>query len=294
MSYQEKLDAVIQYVTSLKLNTIAGYQINSDIQVSMFIKDKNIAIDFVPNITAPKYLYQRKIIECSKLGIRLIIIFEHEYDSKWNKIQSFLKSQLNIFDHKLYARDCFIAEIDSKTYKYFLDTYHLQSSINMSSVRYGLFTDVGELVSCIGFGFNRFKIGDVELHRFCTKAGYQVLGGFSKLIKHSNVKNFSSYVDFAHFSGMGYQSAGFEKQSITLPSYVYVKDGEVLSRIGCQKHKLQKRFSDFEPLKTEPQIMKDHGWTQVYDCGCIKMTYTNYSFKPVQQYQQSTLSRFFK
>ena len=293
MNYQDKLEIVIDYINSLDSNIITNYQINSDIQVTLLIKDKNIAIEFVPNQTTTKHYFPYRTIACNNLGIRLITIFEHEFDKKWFKIQNLISMSLGIFENRTYARKCFVAELDSATYRSFLDKYHLQSSINMSSVRYGLYTNINELVSVIGFGFNRFKTNEVELHRFCTKSGWQIVGGFSKLLKHSGISNFTSYIDYAHFTGNGHKQIGFQQQAITLPSYVYVKNGEVLTRISCQKHKLQKRFKDFNPLNTEIQIMKDHGWTQVFDCGCIKMTYQNNSgINQLPNIQSNTLSNF--
>lgn len=53
-------------------------------------------------------------------------------------------------------------EIDSETYKDFLNEYHIQDSIK-SPIRYGLF-DADELVSVIGFGKSRFKKDETELH----------------------------------------------------------------------------------------------------------------------------------
>ena len=43
-----------------------------------------------------------------------------------------------------------------------------------------------------------------------TKLNTQVMGGFSKLIKHSKLKKFISFVDRRLFNGKGYIASGFK------------------------------------------------------------------------------------
>ena len=191
------------------------------------------------------------------------------------KIKSLIKSALGIFDVRLYARKCTIKEISSAEYKEFLELYHLQGAVN-SSVRYGLFYK-DELVSVIGFGKSRFKKGEIELHRYCVKAGYQIVGGFSKLIKHAckeyQIKEFISYIDLAHFNGTGYKKAGFKKIEVTQPSYIYIRGDEIKSRMQCQKHKLEAFLEEYDPNLSEYENMLLNDWDRVYDCGNLKVKY---------------------
>ena len=163
---------------------------------------------------------------------------------------------------------------NSKTlqYKQFLDVNHIQGGIN-SSLRLGLFYQ-GELVSVIGFGKSRFKKGEYELHRYCSKLYTQVIGGFSKLIKHSGVNEFISYVDRSKFNGSGYMSIGFKILGYTEPSYVYIKNKEILRRMTCQKHKLSNILENYDETLTEEENMINNGYIKIYYCGNIKMIWT--------------------
>ena len=157
-----------------------------------------------------------------------------------------------------------------------LELYHLQGPVK-SSIRYGLFYQ-DELVAVIGFGQSRFKKGELELHRYCVKSDYQIIGGFSKLIKHScqenNIKEFVSFIDLAHYNGKGYKKIGFTKISVTKPSYVYVKGDQILSRIYCQKYKLKKLLGDqYNPDYTESQNMTLAGYYKIFDSGNLKVKY---------------------
>ena len=150
----------------------------------------------------------------------------------------------------------------------------MQGSIN-SSIRYGLYYD-DELIAVIGFGKSRFKKDEIELHRFCCKLNYHIPGAFSKLIKHSNMNNFITYVDLAHFTGDGYKKIGFKELSVTEPNYKWISgDGTiVLNRFQTQKHKLEKLLGEsYNSDLTETENMEMNGYAKIYDSGNMKVSY---------------------
>ena len=250
-------------------------------EIDIYLPEKKLAFEFDgtywhSDVCKPINYHIDKTRLCNKKKVRLIHIFEHEWMFNQEKIKNLIKSALGIFDVRLYARKCNIQPISSLEYKQFLEAYHLQGSVN-SSIRYGLFYK-DELVSVIGFGKSRFKKGEVELHRYCVKAGYQIVGGFSKLIKHAckdaSISEFISYIDLAHFSGRGYKKAGFKLVEVTSPSYIYIRGDEIKSRMQCQKHKLEAFLESFDPAKSEYENMLLNDWDRVYDCGNLKVKYT--------------------
>ena len=247
-------------------------------ELDIFFPKLNLAIEFNGSywhseLYKEKHFHQEKTLLCREKGIRLIHIFEYEWDNNRHKLEGLIKSALGIFEKTIYARECECREVSSFDYNAFLDLNHLQGKVN-SSIRYGLYYE-GELVSVIGFGKSRFKGGEFELYRFCNKLGYRIIGGFSKLIKHSNVKDFVSYVDLAHFSGKGYKSVGFKELSVTEPNYVYVKNNSVITRISAQKHKLKDLLKEgYDENLSESDNMAKNNWLKVYDCGNLKMKYS--------------------
>lgn len=247
-------------------------------ELDIVIPDKKVAIEFDGNFYHSDLFKERdyhlnKTKICEEKGYRLIHVFEYDWIYHRPVIESIIASALGIFSKRLYARQCEVVELNSADYKNFLEENHLQTPIN-SSLRFGLEFD-GELVAVIGYGYSRFKKGEYELHRFCVKRNYQVVGALSKLIKHSGIQNFVSYVDRSHFTGKGYFACGFKLIGITKPNYVYTKYYNYKTRLACQKHKLPKLLGEgFDPNKSEYENMTMNGWNRIYDCGNLKLQYT--------------------
>lgn len=247
-------------------------------ELDIYIPSKNVAIEFNglywhSDKQKPFDYHKIKTELCNQKGIRLIHIFEDEWQNNKDIIKSIIKSSLGIYDRKIYARKCEIKELNNKEYKDFLVKNHIQGKIN-SSLKVGLFYK-NELVQVAGFGKSRFKSNELELHRMCTLLNTQVIGGFSKLCKYIN-QSFISYIDKSKFNGKGYEACGFKVLSETPPSYsYYYRDSlKKYNRMSFQKSKL-KSFSNYSEEKTEKQIMDEAGFLRVYDCGNIKVKYGN-------------------
>lgn len=243
-------------------------------ELDIWLPDYNIAIEYNGDYYhstkfKDKNYHIRKLDACNKLGIRLINIFEYDWLYKKDIIKSILKSIFNKSEHKIYARNCIFKEISQKEYKEFLEINHLQGAVN-SKLKYGLFYN-SMLVQVIGFGKSRFKENEVELHRMCTKLDYSIIGGFSKLLKNSNISNCISYVDRSLYDGSGYFACGFVYVNITPPSYYYIGKLGKLSRFQCQKHKLSKILDNFNENLSEKDNMFNNKYLQIYDCGNLKL-----------------------
>lgn len=227
--------------------------------------------------------HQMKTDACEKQGIRLIHIFGHEWTYKRDILESILRSALGVLPTRVYARDCVIREIDSKTCSQFLESNHRQGSAN-SKYRYGLF-DQDELVATMTFSKMRPTIGTgnedlddcYELVRFCNRLNTTVVGGASKLFKHFirdvNPGRIRSFSDRAHTTGELYRNLGFTEHHRSEPGYVWVDTttDKAYSRINAQKQNISKFLRDdsIDLNKSESQIMTEHGFVRVFDSGTI-------------------------
>ena len=265
------------------------------LEIDFFIPKFNIGIE-VNGIcchSSSKYLnfppkdrryHQEKSLECEKNSIRLIHIFEWELLPENNKkIFDYLDNIFNINITNIYARKCKIKEITNYVANSFYEVYHLQGKTSNSKYNYGLFFNE-ELISCMTFSIKK----DIcTLSRFCTKSGYRVIGGASKLftyfIKQHNPQKIISFSDITKMSGKVYDKLGFKIEGITAPSYWWVKRNNIVYwRRDCQKQYMHRLYGFDENYKykehknddfwqqSEKEIMESKGYLQIFDAGMKK------------------------
>lgn len=252
--------------------------LDSKLELDIYIPSKNIAIEcngvyWHSDVCRYKSYHYNKFKKCQEKGIQLISIWEDQIINKPDIVKSIILSKLNIYDKRLYARECTIKELSSKECNNFLDSYHLQGKTN-SSVRLGLYHD-DELVGVMTFGKGRKCLNskaNYELYRYCCKTGIQVVGGASRLFKYfvdnfypESIESFSSN-DISN--GNLYKNLGFEQVSQSI-SYWYVdKNMNRYHRYKFTKHSLVNE--GFDRNKTEFEIMNERGFYRIYDSGQTK------------------------
>ena len=217
-----------------------------------------------------------KTKECEELGIRLIHIFEDDWIFKGDIIKSIIRSALGLPQKKIYARNCELREIPVNQYRAFLNQNHLQG-YSYANIRLGLFEKTtDELVELIGVNVKGTHRKEPELVRLCTKLNTQVLGGFSKLLKHTNLDYLVSYIDRSIFSGTGYSEIGFKPIKVNPPTYFYVKVLERKSRYTFTRKNIERLFKAgkleyWNPNETEELNMYKNGYGRIWNCGTIKV-----------------------
>jgi len=216
---------------------------------------------------------------CNKNGIRLIHIFEDDFDYKTEIVKSIIGNVLNN-SNKIYARKTEVKKINDKNLiKFFLEKNHLQGFVN-TNINYGLYYN-NELISLMTFMKSRKVINNTdkdseyELVRFCNKTGLSVIGGASKLYNHFlkeyKPKSVLSYCDISWANGNLYKKLGFQMVGVTKPNYHYVVKGKRENIINYQKHKLVKK--GFNKNLTEVEIMAELGHYRIFNCGNEKYIY---------------------
>lgn len=204
-----------------------------------------------------------KTLECQKRGVQLLHVFDTDDPDIWKSV---IRAKLGLCN-RLYARNLQIGPVRADEARAFLVENHLQGAVN-GSLRLGLWGASG-LMSLMTFGKPRFdRRHDWELLRFCTRKGYQVIGGASKLLKHSGVESCISYANRRWSDGKLYEALGFKWTRGTSPNYFYTKDHKHLySRNQFQRHKLRSKLADFDESLSAHQNALNHGYDRVWDCG---------------------------
>jgi hypothetical protein len=131
--------------------------------------------------------------------------------------------------------------------------------------------------------FRRYK-GGVELSRFSTEKGLQILGGFSRLLSYSIPKlkgmGFKKIISFAECDttpvaeNSVYTKSGFEYKGLLPPRLWYYVTKPFLqfevgsyNRRNFQKKMLPKYWDDCDMSLREIDICAMHGVYPVYGCG---------------------------
>jgi hypothetical protein len=270
--------SVFNYIYELDNEIIANDRnLIGKYEIDILIPNKNLAIEcngirYHDEFHKPdKNFHRIKTMKCKERGFKLLHIFENEWEDVWKRDiwKSMIHSHLGV-NKTIYARKCYIKDVNYKDKDKFLNENHLQGTVQ-SSVNLGLFQD-DELVCLITFGKSRYnKNFDWELMRFCNKKYINVVGGFSKLLKNFRESwkgSIITYADTTYSNGDLYRKNGFTFGKYNDPSYFYCKNGfESLSRQSAQKSKLKKLLKNYNPDLTEEQNMYNHNWFKVWRCG---------------------------
>lgn len=282
-----KQQEVIQYVESLLSDgdeLICGSrQIIPPKEIDLYVASKSVAIEYnglywhsdLMLTRDPQWYHYNKTIACEEQNIRLLHIFDDEWQQRRPIVESIIRSTLKIpASTVIHARKCTVIPLTAKDCNAFLENNHIQGADN-ASVRYGLSHD-GVLVGVMTFGRSRFdRAVEWECYRLAFKTNVAVTGGaarlFKRFIKEHSPQVVISYSDRRLFSGEIYNSLGFEFVGHTTPAYFYVDlaggCNTRYNRQKFQKHKLADLLENFDPDLSESENMRAHGYGRIWDCG---------------------------
>jgi hypothetical protein len=248
------------------------------LELDLYLPDYQVAIEYHglahhserpvfghKNIQKIKTVHEEKYLLCKKAGIKLIQIFEDEWENKKTIVKSMIKNRLSIPDTRIFARKCGVMHnIDSIE---FFNKTHISGHTN-ASLAVGLEYD-GQIVAAMSFRKSwTSKYGNViEIARFSSRLGYSVVGGFSKLLawaenyyKGKGYQGILTYADCRFGTGEVYLINGFKHLGKTKPNYYYEKQGVRENRF---KHRKNKDL----PGNTEREQQNGLGWYAIYDAG---------------------------
>lgn len=267
---------VLEYIKSIYTGDILqNYGKNNPMifdrkEVDLYLKDKNIAIEFNGLYWhSEKYKDKNYHINKKKLvenkNIKLIQIWSDDWYLKQDIIKSRLKNLLGKNEFVYGAREFKLQKIeDLESIKNFLNENHLQGFSN-ASVYYGLVKN-NEIFSLASFKKNKDKY---ELKRFATKQNYTIKGALPRFIKYfySEFPNSKLYtysdLDWSPLENSIYEKIGFKKIKTTVPSYFWIINGVKIHRQQFMKHKL----IDIQQNETESDYMHKKGYFRLFNCG---------------------------
>lgn len=208
-------------------------------------------------------------------GVHLVTIFDVDWKENKDKIKNYLIS-LVCSKKFIYARNCIVKDISINEARKFCESYHLQGWNSLGKINIGLYY-ADELISLMSFGSQRLKKrldGYYDIHRYCIKDGYSIIGGAQKIYKYFERNYFPIYVrsysDNNYFTGNVYEKLGFSEKKSFTPSYYWFFHNTKIKREDCQPKRLKKLCPDlYDKVEggKEVGIMLALGACRVYTCG---------------------------
>lgn len=251
---------VINFVKSIYdeevLNNIRD--IISPKELDVYIPSKNVAIEcdglywHSDEIKSNDYHFN-KTISCEEKGIRLLHIFEDEWNFKKEICKSIIAESLGIYQNKIDSKKCFASEINENSAKEFLENNSIYE-FEITDAYFGLFYDT-ELVYVVSLKDEQFIIQE------CAKLNTFVENGLNKLINFIITQTNNSVfieVDRRLQNIEFYKSCGFKKVSESKPNYFYV--------FGHNREKEMSKLAENYKFSEEET-------RRIYDCGYIKMKF---------------------
>jgi hypothetical protein len=244
-------------------------------EIDIFIPEINIGFEYNglfwhSEINTESSYHRNKINLAAEKGIKLINIWEDEWEYKREIVKSRIKQILGVQGKTIYARKCILKKVNKEETKKFLNENHLQGSCTYQ-YSMGLYFN-NELVSICTFG--RRKISGStqnELLRFCNILYHHIPGAFSRFIKNYFDKvSESELITFADRSWSPdtnniYTKNGFEHLYSTRPNYWYIVNKKRVHRYNYRKDVLVRK--GYDETLSEREIMKKIGINRIYDCG---------------------------
>lgn len=249
------------------------------LELDIYSPSKKMAIEFNgsywhseaildPDIARKKHINKTKM--CGKIGVRLIHIFEKQWEERKAQYESFLTSAFGLNLVNLHGRSC---SIDFSPEYLFMENYHIQGKPRGVEFWVNLKYD-GETVGSMSLSSHHRQNGSVNeavLSRMAFKAGVTIRGGASRMlsyaIKLAKANGFDSIITWSDemiTSGNVYQKMGFISDKTYGPDYFYwdlnnnqyrSKQSQKKSATGCPKD------------KTERDWCYENNLYRMWDCG---------------------------
>lgn len=288
---------VVDFVRSLLpdteiLENVYGLLEYKKYELDIYIPSLKVAIEFNGDWWHREEVVKdrsfTKIMMADDVDIRILTIAEHEWTNSRKLVENKIAYTLNVYNaNKVYARKTKISELTSKEKNEFLEENHIQGK-DKSFINLGLYHG-DELVSVITITRPRKSLNSshYEISRYASKQGINVVGGFSKLLKHAerllpNDTELLTYASLSYSVGNLYLNTGFDCIRIAKPSYYYVKHSNkniVYHRFTFNKKEIKRlyevgKLKSYDDSLTEKENMKNNGYFSVMNCGNLVFTKT--------------------
>jgi len=281
-----------EFIKSFGFEVKCDRTVLSGMEIDIYIPELKIGFEYngclyhSEQYGKDRYYHINKTQKCYEKDIMLYQIFEDDFyyhkDILFSKIQHILGKSNN---QKIRAKECVITEISSHDSDVFLENNHIQGK-SRATIYLGAFYKnkvVGVML------FTKEGGDNWNLVRFASDINYNITGIAGKLFsyfvknyKNKEIKTFAERRFTPNISSNLYTKLGFSMSAIEPPDYRYYNSRidryKRFHKFGFRKQILHKKYG--LPLTmTENEMVKELGYTKIWDCGLIKYVYKNQNYK---------------
>jgi hypothetical protein len=182
------------------------------------------------------------------LGSNEIVLWEDIWHHRQEQVKARIGSLIGT-NKTISARETLVRRIDKPEMDVFLDLNHLMDVVSAKH-KYGLIykgvtVAIASFSAAKTFYRNEEPFRSVELVRFASIQGVNVVGGLGKILEHfvqeHQPDDIMTYTDREWSTGEVYEKLGFEKVEQTPPLIFWVHPQEM---VRYQTHRLPKQLLD--------------------------------------------------
>ena len=269
-------------------------------ELDIYLPEHNIAVEFCgmywhshtdrADEKKNKNRHAEKHRLCAEQGIRLITIYETEWQERPETIKRMLRNAIGKTKGKLMARKCELRSIGRPEAVAFYEKYHPQGGAG-TGTHYGLYHN-DKLVACMRFTYGGNDRGhgaqsrQWTLSRYATRITVAGAAGrlFKAFLREHEPETVKSFSDNRLFGGGMYAQLGFDLEADVVPDYqVWSQKLGLRPKPHYQRRLLPARLKDhgvdavFDPKtdpRTEAEMTYLMGARRIYDCGKKRWVWT--------------------
>ena len=272
--------SIAEYLSDLGFIFSSNYSIISPKQIDLYNDSLKIGIEVcglrwhTEKTGKNRNYHNTKRLLCNSIGVRLLTIYEDEWNYRTSQVKGYIKSLLGK-NKRIFARKCKVQEIPKELASKFIDEFHIQPlSFRRIHLAVGIYSD-DMLVGVMAFSkhHRNNSTNQIVLSRLCFK-NVTVVGGASKLLSYAINKltgDFDyilSWSDNRWSEGNVYSKLGFYSDGELPPDYSYVYYKNPKERIP--KQTMTRKSLGCSPRQTEKQRAEELGFYRIWDCGKIR------------------------
>ena len=276
----QKQREIYDYIKSMGFDDVV-FNDNSIIglELDIYVPSVKIAIEFngsywhseaiVPKESARnKHFNKMKI--CERNGIRLIQIFEKQWEDKQRQILSFIRSACGKNINRIGARECSISHDPQHT---FMDEFHIQGKPIGVEFWVNLLHN-GIIVGSMSISSHHRKGSNGDeavLSRMVFRDNFTIAGGASRMLslavdwcRQNGYKKLITWSDSLITNGKSYEKMGFSIDKVYGPDYFY---WDVKNNCYRSKQSQKKSATKCPDGMTERDWCWERGLYRIWDCG---------------------------